>query len=85
MVDISPIFGLMGSICAATIFFPQLYRSWKIKRTQDLSWFLIIIGVLSGISWSIYGIMKSDPFIYLTNITVSIGGILLAILKRKYG
>ena len=85
MVDVATIFGLFGSITAASLFFPQVYTSWKTKKTHDLAWFGIIIGMLNGIFWIVYGLFRLDPFIYVTNTVLFTGAFLLMILKRKYG
>lgn len=84
MVDLAPLFGLLGSITASTIFFPQVWWAWKTKKTKDLSWLTIIIGVLNGFFWIVYGVLKSDPFIYVTNTLLFIATFILAILKKKY-
>ncbi len=83
-MELSAIFGLLGAITASTIFFPQVLQTYKTKRTKDLSWLTIIIGIVNGFVWVIYGFMKSDPFIYVTNILLSIATITLAVLKKKY-
>ncbi len=85
MIDIVSVFGLLGSITAASLFFPQAYISWKTKKTHDLSWFGILIGMLNGVFWIVYGLFRSDPFIYVTNTLLFIGALLLLVLKRKYG
>ncbi len=84
MTDVAYIFGLLGSITASMIFFPQVWRAWKTKKTEDLSWLTIIIGMLNGFFWIVYGVLKSDPFIYATNILLFIATTLLAVLKKKY-
>ena len=84
MFDIASIFGLFGSVTAASMFFPQVWRSYKTKKTHDLAWFGIIVEMLNGIFWIIYGRFRSDPFIYVTNAILFIGAFLLMILKRKY-
>jgi len=85
MSDIASVFGLLGSITAASLFYPQVWQSYKSKQTEDLSWFIIIIGMLNGVFWVIYGIFKMDPFIYVTNSILFIGVFLLMLLKKKYG
>lgn len=85
MVDIAAIFGLLGSITAASLFFPQVWASYKTKKTHDLSWFLIIVGMLNGFFWVAYGLFRADPFIYVTNTVLFIGAFLLMLLKRMYG
>jgi len=79
------IFGYLGSIFAALIFFPQVWSSHTTKKTKDLSWMGIIIGMLNGISWVVYGSLKGDPFIWVTNSILFVGAFLLMILKKKYG
>lgn len=85
MVDTASLFGLLGSITAASLFFPQVFASYKSKRTKDISWFIIIIGMLNGIFWLVYGLLKNDPFIYITNLILFIGAFLLFLLKKKHG
>jgi len=84
MIDFAPFFGFLGSITASTIFFPQVWKTWKTKKTKDLSWPIIIIGVFNGFFWTAYGLLKSDPFIYVTNIFLFTATFLLAIMKKKY-
>jgi uncharacterized protein with PQ loop repeat len=84
MVNIQFIFGLMASVTASFIFFPQVLASFKSKKTRDLAWSGIIIGMLNGIFWVVYGLLKGDPFIYVTNSLLFFGAFLLMILKIKY-
>lgn len=79
------IFGLLGSMTAASLFFPQVWRSYRTKHTRDIAWFGIIIGMLNGVFWVVYGFFKIDPFIYVTNIILFVGAFLLMLLKRKHG
>ncbi|MBI2075864.1 MAG: hypothetical protein HYT72_01280 [Candidatus Aenigmarchaeota archaeon] len=84
MVDLIPVFGLLGSITASVIFFPQVWKAWRTKRTEDLSWLMIAIGVANGFFWIVYGFLKSDPFIYVTNTLLFSATIMLAVLKKRY-
>lgn len=85
MIDITYLFGLLGAITAATLFLPQAWKSYKTKKTRDLAWFGVIVGMLNGAFWVTYGLLKTDPFIYVTNIILFIGAFLLMLLKKKYG
>ncbi len=85
MVEIASIFGILGAITAASLFYPQVWASYKTKKTQGLSLYGIIIGMLNGVFWTTYGVLKTDPFIYITNIILFIGASLLIVLKKKYG
>ena len=85
MADLATVFGLLGSVCAASLFLPQVWASYTSRKTRDLAWPGIIIGILNGALWIAYGLLKSDPFIYLTNAALLVGACLLALLKKKYG
>lgn len=78
------LFGILGSITAASLFFPQVWASYKAKHTRDIAWFGIIIGMLNGVFWVIYGLLMQDPFIYVTNAILFLGAFLLMLLKRRY-
>lgn len=81
----TPLFGLLGSITASLLFFPQVWVSFKTKKTHDIAWSGILIGMLNGFFWIVYGLMKMDPFIWVTNVILFIGASLLLVLKKKYG
>lgn len=83
-MDIASAFGLAGSITASVLFFPQVWKAWKTKETDELSWLMIGIGILNGFIWTVYGLLKSDPFIYVTNVLLMTAIVMLAALKRKY-
>ena len=85
MVELISIIGLFGSITASSLFFPQVYAAWKTRRTKDLSWLTILIGVVNGLLWTSYGLLKADPFIYITNTLLAVATGMLVILKKRYG
>lgn len=84
MDTLTIIFGFLGSFTAAGLFFPQVFKSLRTKKTHDIAWLAIIVGALNGIFWTTYGLLQNDPFIYVTNIVMFTGALLLAILKYKY-
>lgn len=77
--------GLLGAITASSIFIPQVLASYKNKKTKDIAWFTIIISVVNALFWTGYGFIRTDPFIYVTNMISFVASFLLALLKRKYG
>lgn len=63
---------------------PQIRKSLKTKKTDDVSKWLIISLIVGLSLWVIYGIIKADIIITLANaIGVSLNLILL-LLKEKY-
>lgn len=79
------LFGLLGSITASCLFFPQVWVSFRTKHTRDIAWSGILIGMLNGTFWIVYGLLKMDPFIWVTNVILFVGAFLLLTLKKKYG
>ncbi len=85
MVELVSVFGFLGAITASCLFFPQVWESYRTRKTHDLAWFGIFIGMLNGVFWFVYGLLKADAFIYVTNAIFFLGVFLLMALKRKYG
>ncbi len=84
MVEFESVVGVLGSITAASLFFPQVYVSYRSRQTRDLSWFGIVVGMLNGVFWTTYGFLNADPFIYVTNAILFVGASMLMLLKGKY-
>lgn len=85
MITIVSIIGTLGAITAASLFFPQVIASFRNKKTKDIAWSAILIGMANGILWTSYGYLISDPFIFVTNIVMFLGATILFFLKRKHG
>lgn len=83
-MELVSLFGLLGSVTAASLFFPQVWKAWKTKRTENLSWLTILIGIFNGLVWTSYGVLKLDPFIYITNVLLMTALVILALLKNMY-
>ena len=83
--NLASLFGLCGSVTAASLFLPQVWASHRTKKTQQIAWASILVGILNASFWTGYGFLKNDPFIYVTNILCFFGAFLLLILKKKHG
>jgi len=85
MIDIIFITGFIGSITAAIMLFPQVFRSYKTKKTESLAWSWLFLSLISGGSWFVYGFFKPDTFVLATNIFYLTALLSLMVLKKKYG
>jgi len=83
--SLDSLLGLCASITSACLFLPQVWSSHKTKKTKEIAWTSIIIGLLNACLWAWYGVLKNDPFIYVTNILCFSGAFLLLLLKKKHG
>jgi len=65
-MDISFI-GYIAAVCTTIAFLPQVVKTWKTKKTKDISLPMYIILVTGAFLWFIYGIFLNDAAIYLAN------------------
>lgn len=78
------VFGVAAGIIASVRLFPQVYKTVKVKKADDLSfWFLIMVSsqalLLIG-----YGLVKPDWYIVCMNIIPLICSFILLDLKYVY-
>tara|TARA_R110000823_G_scaffold185666_1_gene318049 strand:- start:7726 stop:7986 length:261 start_codon:yes stop_codon:yes gene_type:complete len=61
------IIGFIAGILTTVAVLPQLIKSWKTKKVMDISPFMFVL-LLGGVGlWVVYGIIKNDFRIILTN------------------
>lgn len=77
-------FGIVAGILNTIRLLPQVYKSWKTKRTTDLSGYFIAILFTQSVFIILYGTLKPDAIIFWTNISPLICSVILARLKMKY-
>jgi MtN3 and saliva related transmembrane protein len=77
-------FGIVGGVLNTVRLFPQVIKSWKTKKTQDLSGYFILILFLQSVFLIAYGLTKPDEIIMYTNIVPLICALILARLKALY-
>ena len=78
------IIGLFGAFLSGVTFFPQVYRTWKLKSAKELSLVMILIILLSNIVWLIYAFNKQDVAIILANFFVGSCALTILYFKVKY-
>lgn len=61
------IIGLVAGLCTTASVIPQIVKSWKTKKTADVSPLMFAILLIGIILWIIYGILKNDFPIIATN------------------
>lgn len=77
-------FGIVGGVLNTIRLFPQVIKSWKTKKTQDLSGYFVAILFLQSVFLIAYGFTKPDEIILYTNIAPLLCSIILARLKISY-
>lgn len=72
-----------GSISAIT-FLPQVIKTWKTKRADDISLLMFTFATVSVIMWLAYGIILRDIPIIYTNSLVLICSLIMLYFKFKF-
>ena len=78
------IIGIIGAILSGITFFPQVYRTWKLKSAKELSLTMILIILLSNVTWLIYAFNKNDMAIIYANLFVGSCALTILYFKLKY-
>tara|TARA_B100000686_G_scaffold319620_1_gene370529 strand:- start:486 stop:740 length:255 start_codon:yes stop_codon:yes gene_type:complete len=76
--------GLFGAFLSGVTFFPQVYRTWKLKSAKELSLAMIFIILLSNVVWLIYAFDKQDTAIICANFFVGSCALTILYFKLKY-
>ncbi|WP_339697837.1 SemiSWEET transporter [uncultured Marixanthomonas sp.] len=66
-MDAVTLLGLFAGICTTSAVVPQLIRAWKTKKVKDVSPIMFAILLLGVGLWVVYGVLKDDLAIIVTN------------------
>lgn len=76
--------GIGAGILTSVSMLPQLIKTFKEKKAEDLS-LVMILALISGIGcWIWYGILRNDLPIIITNCFSLLLNIILLIFRIKY-
>ena len=76
--------GYLAGFLTVVSFLPQVLRTWKTRRTNDLSMEMFAIIITASLLWIVYGTITSDWPVILTNTgMIALNGA-LAVAKVRY-
>jgi MtN3 and saliva related transmembrane protein len=78
------IIGLIAGFFTTWGLVPQIYKSWRTKKTKDISLLMYIIIGIGALLWITYGFLISDFPIIFWNITAFVFILTIISLKMKY-
>jgi MtN3 and saliva related transmembrane protein len=84
LVAWADIIGTVAGILVLSSFIPQLIKAYKTKKMSDVSIHLMILIASGMFLWVIYGFIRSDPVLIVTNATVFALYITLLVMKLSY-
>ena len=78
------VIGLAGGICTSSSMIPQVVKTFKKKKAEDVSLLMLLTLTAGLVLWVIYGFMKNDLPIIITNIFAFTVNLLMVILRQVY-
>lgn len=78
------VIGLAAGVCTSTSLIPQVVKTIKEKKAEDVSLLMLLVLGTGIILWIIYGIKKNDLPIIATNAFSLLVNITMMILGVKY-
>tara|TARA_B100001079_G_C16085688_1_gene371786 strand:+ start:264 stop:533 length:270 start_codon:yes stop_codon:yes gene_type:complete len=77
-------FGYFAAILTTLAFLPQLIKTLKTKKAEDVSLVTLIMFLTGVLSWIIYGYKISSTPIFLANLITFILNLLILIFKITF-
>lgn len=73
-----------GAITSLT-FLPQVLKTYKEKSARDVSLNMFLIAAINEVMWIVYGVLRDDMVIILTNAVVLVMSLTMIFFKLRYG
>lgn len=84
IISLTDIVGYTGTVVGTFLMLPQVVKSFRAKKTRDVSMGMVILYFLNSVIWATYGwLLPSTPLIVANSIAVVIS-IIQLVLKLKY-
>ena len=85
MLLISPdAFGFIAAALTTFAFIPQVIKTWRTQKAEDVSIFMLIIFITGLFFWIIYAIQENALPVLIANIITFILNMTILILKLVY-
>ena len=78
------IFGLIAGVITSMGFIPQLFKGYKTKKLDDVSYYMPIVIFIGMSMWFVYGILKDAIAIIVANTFAITCCFILIIMKKIY-
>jgi MtN3 and saliva related transmembrane protein len=78
--------GMVAGFCTTVAFLPQVLKTWKTRRAEDLSYSMLCLFLLGLVLWSMYGIaIASLPIILANAVTIALVSFIVVMKMRFNG
>jgi MtN3 and saliva related transmembrane protein len=79
------ILGYVAGLLTTLTFLPQVIKTVKEKSAKDVSLNMFLIAAANQVLWVIYGVLKKDLVIIMTNVLILVLSLTMILLKLKFG
>lgn len=83
-MDWTQAIGLFAGICTASSLLPQLIKTIKEKKAEDISKKMLFVLMVGVATWIVYGVLRKDLPIIITNSFSLLLNIIMIYLRFKY-
>ena len=83
-MELTQIIGLAAGILTATSLLPQVFKTLKEKKAEDVSLVMLLVLQAGLILWIFYGIRREDMPIIATNCFSLLVNITMVILRIRF-
>ncbi len=80
-MDAVQVLGYTAGAITTLTFLPQVIKTWNDKSAQGVSLLMFVIAVVNEILWIIYGVLRSDRVIILTNVIMVVMALTMIYFK----
>ncbi len=82
--DATTAIGLVAAVLTTAAFLPQVIKTWRTRKTRDISLGMFLVLCLGIFLWLVYGLLRDDlPLILANAVTLALAGTIL-VFKLKY-
>lgn len=78
------VIGLVAGICTSSSLLPQLIKTIKEKKAEEISKWMLFVLMTGVATWVVYGILRKDLPIIATNSFSLLLNIVMVFLRFKY-
>lgn len=78
------IIGLAAGVLTASSLIPQVVKTWKEKKAEDVSLLMLVILLTGIVLWIVYGIKREDLPIIATNSVSLLVNSIMIVLRIKF-
>lgn len=78
------LFGLAAGAITSISFIPQLYRGYKTKKLEDVSYYMFGILAFGMLMWFVYGLLRDASAVMIANAFGIICSLAIIIMKKRY-